>query len=93
MAKDNFNCNRPGETALQKAVRLLDRLNQRIADPDVPGMRNIEIRLRRDGEGELIAEGEEPGMDRSLYYFTSPDGLMKFLEAPLAAQIQTINDK
>ena len=78
MAKANF----VGENALDRAVRLLERFNERFADPEVPGMQNIPVTLNRDGSGSV---GE-------LFDFDSLDELVGFLNAPVALQVQTIKD-
>jgi hypothetical protein len=77
----------PTENAIEKTVRLLDRVNERFADPDVPGMESLRLVLDRKGGCILI-----DGVGVSLY--AAPlDQMGKFLSAPVAAQVRAIRGR
>ncbi len=45
-----------GENALERVVRLLGRVNERFADPDVPGMEPFSVVLNADGRADVCNE-------------------------------------
>jgi hypothetical protein len=71
-----------GENALERTVRLLKRLNDRIADPDVADMQVIGISIAPDGGCDIKSEGI------LLKSFDTTEAMMKFLEAPLGQQVK-----
>jgi len=76
-----------GETALQKTVRRLDEFNRNAGNPDVEGMQQIYIILRRDGSGKI--NGND---GRVLYGFRSIAQMTEFFDAPLSRQIQLMKE-
>lgn len=77
--------NRVGENALERAVRLLGRVNERFADANDEGTRRIELRVGPEGSGDLFyPEGEV------LFEFASVENLTDFLEASGAAQVKMV---
>ena len=82
----NPNAGRPmGENALARAVRLLKRLNERIADPDVADMNDIGIVINAAGHCRIETESV------ILAEFSNADEMLSFLEAPLATQVKVIS--
>lgn len=76
-----------GENAVSRLVRLIDRFNDRFADPEVEGMENIYLRLGRSGRG-TISSGE----DAHLLRFESTEDLLEFLGSSTAAQVRAIRE-
>lgn len=76
-----------GENAVSRLVRLIDRFNDRFADPEVEGMENIYLRLGRSGRG-TISSGEGAHLLR----FASTEELLEFLDSSTAAQVRAIRE-
>ena len=73
-----------GENALDRTIRLLKRLNDRFADPDVPGMQRLELRILPDGE--MVVEN----LAGSRLFSSDAEGMVDFLAASIAAQVLAI---
>ena len=82
MAKQD---NRPGENALERTRRLVDRVNERFADPGVDDIRFVDLKLERAGAGCLhYASGQV------LFAFRATAELTKLLDGTLQEQVRAI---
>ena len=73
-----------GENALAKTVRLLKRLNERIADPDVEGMEIIGICIEPDGQCQIKSNL------LTLIEFRDVDEMLRYLESSISVQFRNI---
>lgn len=73
-----------GENALDRAVRLLAKFNERFSDPEVDGMEAISLVINKTGAAGVVnAYGEE-------IFSGSTSDVVEFLAAPIAQQLRSI---
>lgn len=74
-----------GENAIARALRLLRRLNEAIADPDVPGMEAVSLHITADGKFHILDGDAIP-----LITLHSEEALTTFLNGPVPLQVRAI---
>ncbi len=75
-----------GETALERTVRHLAKLDELVANPEVEGMEMISLRITPQGRFIIQDGNNEPLID-----LPNISELDKFLKGPLALQVQAIH--